>query len=260
MKDRLQVVDIQHMGACAEHLVQGKLSSLHNNSIRMPEHYVYDLLNVSNDCKIEVKSVSHKRGNNVAFRLSERQFKSKEIDYIVALVFHDKNNPFDVDAYIVPHKVVSYMASTSQHAGEKRPGYGEYKERAFTFSIDGAVTRQPYVANLGKNKWDLLTAKNRSVMTRKKNQLAKKMIEKFKLWYLIDNPHVINVKKKRGNAKSKNWYKCKHCKNQPCTRSKMKTHLERVHGLDIMNGGLQELKHYKRIKINGKFVKGRVEA
>tara|TARA_R100000152_G_C6777089_1_gene206698 strand:+ start:76 stop:198 length:123 start_codon:yes stop_codon:yes gene_type:complete len=40
----------------------------------------------------------------------------------------------------------------------------------------------------------------------------------------------------------------------------MKTHLERVHGLDIMNGGLQELKHYKRIKINGKFVKGRVEA
>ena len=260
MKDRLQTIDIAHQGATAECLVMAKLASLHTHVVRTPEHHVYDLQNLENDCKIEVKStnVRAREGQNVAFRLSERQFNSDDIDYIVAIVFHDTDNPFNFDAYIIPHKVVVYMSSVSQFGGTRRTGYGDYKERAFTFSMNGSHTRQPYVANLGKNKWNLLTSK-KTTMTRNKNKLIKQMITRFKRWYLIDNPNVKHIiqEKKTGH---KNWYKCIHCQNKPVTRSDMKTHLERVHGLDIMKDNkCQEVKHYKRIKINGKFVKGRVE-
>jgi len=261
MKDRLQTIDIAHQGTTAECLVMAKLASLRNEVIRTPEHHVYDLQNLNNDCKIEVKStnIDSREGPNVAFRLSERQFNSNDIDYIVALVFHERDNPFNFDAYIVPHKVVKYISSVSRFGGTRRAGYGDYNERSFTFSIDGTHTRQPYVANLGKNKWNLLTSK-KTTMTRNKNKIIKQMITKFKRWYLIDNPNVKYITKETKNG-HKNWYKCIHCpQNKPVTRSSMRTHLERVHGLDIMKDNkCQEVKHYKRLKINGKFVKGRGE-
>jgi len=108
---------------------------------------------------------------------------------------------------------------------------------------------------MGKNKWNLLTSK-KSTMTRNKNKLIKEMVTRFKRWYLIDNPNVKHIVQKNKSG-HKNWYKCIHCQNKPCTRADMKTHLERVHGFDIMKDNSQELKHYKRLKVNGRFVKGR---
>tara|TARA_R100001086_G_scaffold238842_1_gene163838 strand:+ start:910 stop:1689 length:780 start_codon:yes stop_codon:yes gene_type:complete len=258
MKDRLQSIDIRHIGTTAENLVMAKLASMRNEVMRTPEHHVYDLQNLNNDCKIEVKStnIDSREGPNVAFRLSERQFNSNDIDYIVALVFHETDNIFNFDAYIIPHKVVKYISSVSRFGGAKRAGYGDYNERAFTFSIDGKHTRQPYVANLGKNKWNLLTSK-KATMTRNKNKLIKQMITKFKRWYLIDNPNVKHITKETKTG-HKNWYKCIHCQNKPVSRCDMRTHLERVHGLNIMKDNKsQEVKHYKRVRKNGKFVKGR---
>ena len=258
MKDRLQSIDIRHIGTTAENLVMAKLASMRNEVMRTPEHHVYDLQNLNNDCKIEVKStnIDSREGPNVAFRLSERQFNSNDIDYIVALVFHETDNIFNFDAYIIPHKVVKYISSVSRFGGAKRAGYGDYNERAFTFSIDGKHTRQPYVANLGKNKWNLLTSK-KATMTRNKNRLIKQMITRFKRWYLIDNPNVKHITKETKTG-HKNWYKCIHCQNKPVSRCDMRTHLERVHGLDIMKDNKsQEVKHYKRVRKNGRFVKGR---
>lgn len=253
MKDRLQSIDIKHIGATAECLIMAKLASLHNEIVRTPEHHVYDLQNLNNDCKIEVKSSSHKRGNNVAFRLSERQFNSNNIDYIVAVVLHDRDNPFNFDAYMIPHKVVKYMSSFSAYAGTRRRTYGAYNERAISFSIDGN-TKGRYVSNLGKNKWELLTSK-KSTMTRNKNKLIKQMITRFKRWYLIDNPNVKHIVKKNKTG-HKNWYKCIHCQNKPCSRGTMSKHLETVHGLDIMKDNKsQEVKHNKRARKNGRFVK-----
>ena len=135
MKDRLQTIDIAHQGATAECLVMAKLASLHTHVVRTPEHHVYDLQNLENDCKIEVKSthIQARQGQNVAFRLSERQFNNKDIDYIVAVVFHDSNNPFNFDAYMIPHKVVVYMASVSQFAGTRRKGYEIIKKERLLF-------------------------------------------------------------------------------------------------------------------------------
>ena len=94
-------------------------------------------------------------------------------------------------------------------------------------------------------------------MTRNKNKLIKQMITKFKRWYLIDNPNVKHITKETKTG-HKNWYKCIHCQNKPVTRADMRTHLERVHGLDIMKDNkCQEVKHYKRVRVNGRFVKGR---
>ena len=111
-------------------------------------------------------------------------------------------------------------------------------------------------SNLGKNKWNLLTSK-RTTMTRNKNKLIKQMITKFERWYLIDNPNVKHITKETKTG-HKNWYKCIHCQNKPTSRCMMRTHLERVHGLDIMKDNqCQEVKHYKSVRVNGRFVKGR---
>ena len=215
--------DYAYRGRTAEHVVRAMLSNMKNTSVRMPEGHVFDILNTDNNCKIEVKSTRYKgRGKCRYFRITKSQIENKDIDYFVCIVFHDKVNPFDFDAYIVPHKAMVYLTKFSSYSADKRA-------KGWAFSPTGKGNKNPFIGNMGKNKWDLLTVKNKKDFTFEKNYLAKEMIRKYNDFYLIDSVNVTNIK--TGN---KNMYACNHCNKKPCSRSDMKTHLEKVHKINPM--------------------------
>ena len=126
----------------------------------VPIKKTYDLLIWENDVKIEVKT-SHlhtyrnERTEFYKFTFQPYQIKKDAFHYAVCLGLDDFNNV--IDTYIIPQNALP-KTSLCIH-----PKSGYYQ----------ATNSDKY--NITKDRWDLLTIKNRSYLVRVKNKLAKEI-------------------------------------------------------------------------------------